>query len=361
MINKWLTVIIIILAAIAFMKQPTDKPITAQEKKETYETIDKIKTYVDGITTNPSSLTGKNYPVISQNDAIEKDAIEKKETSSSYTIESGKQALQDKIINFTYSILHTKPGQELIEKLLYNPDVNKENKDTKKATPYHNNSTIDINIGEGKEVECGDIVQINYTTRLVNGQIIEDTSSNKKPTIIQLGNQKVIRGLEHALIGMKVGGFRRVLVSPKFAYTNSKLSRNLVAGNEFISIDVELLALKQPPTNDQDKIRVFQKKSNEIDPSRQALNLCSTEVYFTYKISTANEKVLATSKTPVKFVMGSRDVPQALTKVFSGLMRPAEYTIIMPSNLLNTKLSFLPSNVKLPKNETLILDIETKR
>ena len=36
--------------------------------------------------------------------------------------------------------------------------------------------------------------------------------------ILMLGSRQAIAGIEHALVGMKVGGYRKVLVSPHLAY-----------------------------------------------------------------------------------------------------------------------------------------------
>jgi peptidylprolyl isomerase len=63
----------------------------------------------------------------------------------------------------------------------------------------------------------GDTVKVHYTCRLANGAVI-DASVGTEPLEFTLGNNNVIRGLEEAVAGMKVGESKTAMVTADKAY-----------------------------------------------------------------------------------------------------------------------------------------------
>lgn len=63
----------------------------------------------------------------------------------------------------------------------------------------------------------GDSVKIHYTCKLANGKII-DSSSGKEPLEFTLGKGEVIKALEDAVMGMRVGQLKTVNVLAENAY-----------------------------------------------------------------------------------------------------------------------------------------------
>jgi len=63
----------------------------------------------------------------------------------------------------------------------------------------------------------GDLVKIHYTCKLANGTII-DSSSGKEPLEFTLGKGEVIKALEDAVMGMRVGQSKTVNVPAENAY-----------------------------------------------------------------------------------------------------------------------------------------------
>lgn len=89
--------------------------------------------------------------------------------------------------------------------------------------------------GEGHPAEKGDRVCYNVRTFLnkgdevgIQGKQVEQILDHVKTRVVDgvtlidhrtvLGSRQVIAGVEHALIGMKVGGYRKVRISPHLAY-----------------------------------------------------------------------------------------------------------------------------------------------
>ena len=396
--KSWFTVCFILFMGYAFITQrdpQKPKEISPLEQKETHEFINKIKEYTILITDDPKGLRDKDKPLITDNNitslepisditpVTKNNIISPPPKKNLDTLEITKPAiksskptkinivkkmpmnpedddlggLQNKLSNLLNNLLHTKPGRELLERFITSPDPDDKEKQIE-PNPYQNNSIINIIDGEGEDtIECGDIVTAHYTTRLISGQEIENTRKNKSPATFQVGEGKVIKGLEYASIGMKEGGIRRLVTLPSLAYTDQKFSKNLISASEFVTIDIEIIKIKPALQNWKDKITIFHNSEENIGN----FMLCSNPIYFTYKISTIDtEKILAQSSKQVNFILGSRQVPAAINKAFSGIKSRSKRIIMMPSSLLhNKKISFLSPKEKLPAKGMLLLEINT--
>ena len=67
------------------------------------------------------------------------------------------------------------------------------------------------------EAKSGDTVHVHYTGRLEDGTVF-DSSRDKEPFTVPLGQKRVIPGLEDALEGLAAGDTKEVTVPPGKAY-----------------------------------------------------------------------------------------------------------------------------------------------
>ncbi len=112
----------------------------------------------------------------------------------------------------------------------------------------------------GPAAAAGDAVLVDYVLRRGNGYFIystvEGVSFQPKdvpvgPVRLQLGSGEVVAGLEDALLGMRPGGKRRVLLPPELGYIDNALqpqpptfaARRQVAAHarEELLLEVQLL------------------------------------------------------------------------------------------------------------------------
>ena len=70
---------------------------------------------------------------------------------------------------------------------------------------------------KSRTIKKGDTIQIHYRGRLLDGSEFESTYE-KEPMKITVGESKIIKGLEETLIGMKVNESVRTLYPPEKAY-----------------------------------------------------------------------------------------------------------------------------------------------
>jgi len=70
---------------------------------------------------------------------------------------------------------------------------------------------------QAEEASAGDTVKVHYTGKLQDGTVF-DSSLEREPLELTIGQGEVLAGFEHALIGMKVGGSRTVNIQAESAY-----------------------------------------------------------------------------------------------------------------------------------------------
>jgi hypothetical protein len=76
----------------------------------------------------------------------------------------------------------------------------------------------DVREGIGKPVEDGARVRVHYVATRPDGVTIHDTRAAGLPLEITIGSTHTICGFERALLGMRAGGQRRVVVPWRLAF-----------------------------------------------------------------------------------------------------------------------------------------------
>lgn len=102
---------------------------------------------------------------------------------------------------------------------------------------------VDLAIGDGLEAAPGAIVHVHYVGRLDNGQQFDSSYEHGEPIAFELGAGRVIRGWDAGLVGMLVGGKRRLLVPPALAY-GARGKPGAIPPNAILEFEVELVAIE---------------------------------------------------------------------------------------------------------------------
>ncbi|KKR77052.1 MAG: Peptidyl-prolyl cis-trans isomerase [Candidatus Levybacteria bacterium GW2011_GWA2_40_8] len=103
----------------------------------------------------------------------------------------------------------------------------------------------DLRIGTGSAVKEGDIVVINYEGRLSSGQVFDSSYARNAPFETEIGVGRVIEGWDKGLLGMKIGGKRKLTIPPNLGY-GSRGVPNVIPPNSTLIFEVELLDVKSP-------------------------------------------------------------------------------------------------------------------
>ena len=100
---------------------------------------------------------------------------------------------------------------------------------------------LDTAGGSGEPAIRGATVTVNYTGYLPDGTIF-DSSVDRDPFSLLLGAGQVIPGWEFGLLGMRVGGRRRIVIPPHLAY-GTQGAGGVIPPNAVLVFDVELLEM----------------------------------------------------------------------------------------------------------------------
>ena len=101
----------------------------------------------------------------------------------------------------------------------------------------------DVKVGTGAEAVVGKLVSVHYTGTLTDGKKFDSSVDKGEPFRFPLGAGQVILGWEKGILGMKVGGKRKLTIPPSLGYAEREIA-GLVPPNSTLLFDVELVAVQ---------------------------------------------------------------------------------------------------------------------
>ncbi|WYZ34433.1 hypothetical protein EsH8_I_000709 [Colletotrichum jinshuiense] len=99
----------------------------------------------------------------------------------------------------------------------------------------------DRKVGSGRAVKNGDTVGVRYIGKLDDGKVF-DANKKGKPFSFKAGKGQVIKGWDVGIIGMTIGGERRLTIPANLAYGSKGLPG--IPANSTLTFDVKLLEIK---------------------------------------------------------------------------------------------------------------------
>ncbi len=98
-------------------------------------------------------------------------------------------------------------------------------------------------IGSGAEALTGKAVVMNYIGRLTDGTQFDTSCGKPSPFEFNLGQGQVIQGWDQGIVGMKVGGIRRLIIPASLGY-GAAGAGGVIPPNAALVFDVELIEVK---------------------------------------------------------------------------------------------------------------------
>ena len=99
----------------------------------------------------------------------------------------------------------------------------------------------DLVVGTGATAVAGDTVTVNYIGTFTNGTKFDSSYDRGQPYTFQVGVGNVIAGFDQGVIGMKVGGKRRLTIPPSLAYGSQ--GNGVIPPNATLKFDIDLVSI----------------------------------------------------------------------------------------------------------------------
>lgn len=109
-------------------------------------------------------------------------------------------------------------------------------------------SQTDLRVGTGASAASGNVVTVHYTGWLYNASQPDqkgpqfDSSAGGTAFSFTLGAGQVISGWDQGLVGMKVGGLRRLVIPPSLGY--GTVRNGPIPPNATLLFEIELLGVQ---------------------------------------------------------------------------------------------------------------------
>jgi FKBP-type peptidyl-prolyl cis-trans isomerase len=101
----------------------------------------------------------------------------------------------------------------------------------------------DLVLGTGAEATVGKKITVNYLGTLENGTKFDSSYDRGVPFSFNLGLGEVIKGWDQGFAGMKVGGKRKLTISPELGY-GATGAGGAIPPNATLIFEVELLRVE---------------------------------------------------------------------------------------------------------------------
>jgi peptidylprolyl isomerase len=126
----------------------------------------------------------------------------------------------------------------------------------------------DLVVGGGDVVVMGASVAVHYRGLLADGTEFDASRARGRPLTLRIGAGEVIPGWEDGLLGMAVGGTRRMVIPPDLGYGSRPVGP--IPANSVLYFEVELVSLTPPRSAPASPDTVAEESWQEVKGGRYA-------------------------------------------------------------------------------------------
>jgi FKBP-type peptidyl-prolyl cis-trans isomerase len=102
---------------------------------------------------------------------------------------------------------------------------------------------VDLRVGDGDEAASGKILEVHYIGWLGDGTRFDSTRDRDRPLTFRLGAGDALKGWDEGLVGMKVGGRRKLVIPPGLGFGRQGVG-SIVPPNSTLYYEFELLGVR---------------------------------------------------------------------------------------------------------------------
>ena len=100
----------------------------------------------------------------------------------------------------------------------------------------------DLQVGTGDEAVVGTTLSVHYEGWFPNGRKFDSSRARNEAFVFELGVGFVLLGWDEGIVGMRVGGIRKLVIPPHLAYGEAGVPPT-IPPNATLVFDIELLSV----------------------------------------------------------------------------------------------------------------------
>lgn len=262
--------------------------------------------------------------------------------------------IQSKIEEAAYKWGQTQTGKTVLEAIAKkNIDEKMAKSDINALMAQNKNEIIisDIQVGGGKTAFCGSSVKIDFVGKFDD---VEFVNNNKKPPlVIKLGARTVISGLEQGIIGMRVGGARKIGIPSNYAFDDTRFVNDLVPKGKSVMYEVILKDIE--PDNNPDFSLIKIRDENFISDKPKIL--CGSDIIINYIVKDTSNLILLKGQK-LKFKIGDNQLPVGIERGLIGAREGSKRYIRLESSVAKFLTKPIITDMEKLKDKETIWEIE---
>ena len=219
----------------------------------------------------------------------------------------------------------------------------------------------DLVVGTGREAKTGDSISVAYTgwfQEKYKTQPFDSSEIHDKPFDFVLGQGEAIAGWDQGLVGMKVGGKRKLIVPPSLGYGAEGAGKGRIPPNTTLVFEVELLNVQGPPAATLPPTFITELKIEDmiVGTGREAKAGDTLRLHYTGWLENGTKfDSSLDSGEPIEFVLGTGRVIDGWEQGLVGMKAGGRRKLIIPPSL---GYGASGAGDYIPANAALIFEIE---
>lgn len=231
-----------------------------------------------------------------------------------------------------------------------------------KTPPVTGLKIEDLVVGTGREAKTGDTLTVSYTgwleAKYQSNEPFDTSRFHDKPFQFVLGQGEVIVGWDQGLVGMKVGGTRKLTVPADLGYGADGAANGRIPPNAALIFEVELLDALGPPAAALPPSSVTELKIEDlvVGAGAEAKAGDNISVHYTGWLEDGTKfDSSLDSGQPIEFVLGQGRVIAGWEKGLAGMKVGGKRKLTIPPDLAYGDYG---AGDLIPPNATLIFEVQ---
>lgn len=189
----------------------------------------------------------------------------------------------------------------------------------------------DIRQGDGKRAMCRDTVTVRYREYRDDGSPVTDHSEAEKTATFTIGKGQVIPALERGVMGMLVGGERRIVSQPALAYGAPGFNHPVLGDTDYVGFHATLDAVMAGPAAPESEGVL---KTYDDEEGKGPLAQCTDRVLIGVAAQDAAGQPLWEGMREATVLLGSGEIAYAIEQAAIGMRAGGKRTVIAPPEFL---------------------------